>query len=277
MNNLLVKITPVLLSLSQVVSAQTFSTCNDFGHFDLYIEVDPPASDGGAFIIDAAGDFPVEAGTGKSVIPADFGDFAGGEHKTDDPGWVVGAGDMLDEEFLWFRALDSLRYWDKELQQWLTAPPDGERVRFFGATPPDVEVFGTPEEKAFYLEGTIWSSDGLSGPQEAPIEDFNGGIHAHFDFCVEAHDGDCTQPGSSATGSPSIGAYLIELQLFSKEVATNGMQQKYIDSQPIKVMLNNGLVAAECSAAIGALVLPDTVADDSTPLPAAGILIMTGP
>ena len=267
----------VLLILIQAVNAQTIDTCSDFGHFDLLIDVDPPASDGASFVVDSAGDFPVEAGTNNIIVPADLGDFPGGIHKTDDPGWLISAGNMLDNEILWFRALGSLRYWDNGNQQWLNTPPDGERVRYFGATPPDIVINGTAEEKAFYAEGTIWSSEGLTGPTEAPIEAFIGGIHAHLDFCLEASDGDCTQPSSSATGSPSTGAYLIELQFFSQEIAVNGVQQKYIDSQPVKVILNNGLVANECSAAIGALVLPDTVVDDSAPLPAAGILIMTGP
>lgn len=277
MKKLLVTSQLVLLILVQAVNAQSIDTCNDFGHFDLLIDVVPPASDGASFIIDSAGDFPVEAGTGNSIVPADLGDFPGGIHKTDDPGWLVASTDMLDSEILWFRALGSLRYWDNDNQQWLDTTPDSERVRYFGATPPDVVINGMPEEKAFYAEGTIWSSEGLSGPLEAPIEAFFGGIHAHLDFCLEAKEGDCTQPASSATGSPSVGAYLIQIQLFSKEVAANGVQQKYIDSPPVKVILNNGLVANECSAAIGALVLPEVVVDDSTPLPAAGVLILTAP
>jgi len=277
MKKVLLTLPFLLLTLPQMVSAQIINTCNDFGHFDLLIDVVPPASDGASFVIDSTGDFPVEAGTGNTIVPADLGDFPGGIHKTDDPGWLVAAGGLVANEILWFRALGALRYWDKDAQQWLNAPPEGERIRYFGATPPAVVISGTPQEKAFYAEGTVWSSEGLSGPIEAPIEAFIGGIHAHLDFCLEAGDGDCTQPGSSATGLPSTGAYLIKMQLFSKTVSGNGVQQKYIDSKPINVILNNGLVADQCGEAIGALVLPDTVVDESAPLPAAGILIMTGP
>jgi len=277
MKKVLLTLPFLLLTPPQMVSAQIINTCNDFGHFDLLIDVVPPASDGASFVIDSTGEFPVEAGTGNTIVPADLGDFPGGIHKTDDPGWLVAAGDLVANEILWFRALGALRYWDKDAQQWLNAPPDGERIRYFGATPPAVVISGTPQEKAFYAEGTIWSSEGLSGPIEAPIEAFIGGIHAHLDFCLEASDGDCTRPGSSATGQPSTGAYLIEMQLFSKAVAGNGVQQKYIDSKPVNVILNNGLIAEQCGEAIGALVLPDAVVDESAPLRAAGILIMTGP
>ena len=89
--------------------------------------------------------------------------------------------------------------------------------------------------------------------------------------------GDCTIEGIGHTGDPTVGAYLIEIQLFSQAVHSNGQQQKYIDSQPVKVLLNNGLVADECVSAIGSLTLPDSVVDSSPALPAAGVLIMTGP
>ena len=89
----------------QSANIQAITTCNDFGHFDLYINVDPPASDGGSLLIDSIEQFSVEASTGRTIVSANFGDFPGGPHKTDDPGWVVGAGDLLGGEFLWFRAL----------------------------------------------------------------------------------------------------------------------------------------------------------------------------
>lgn len=266
----------------QSANIQAITTCNDFGHFDLYINVDPPASDGGSLLIDSIEQFSVEASTGRTIVSANFGDFPGGPHKTDDPGWVVGAGDLLGGEFLWFRALGSLRFWDKEQQLWLDNPPNEERVRYFGAIPPEVVINGTAEENAYYAEGTIWSAEGLEGPLEAPIEQaadvtVGDAIHAHLDFCVEDSTGDCTIPQLGFTGSPAIGAYLIEIQIFSNAATENGLQQKYFDSPPVKILLNNGLVADECSAAIGALVIPNTVVDDSEALPAAGVLIMTGP
>lgn len=266
----------------QSANIQAITTCNDFGHFDLSINVDPPASDGGSLLIDSVEQFSVEASTGRTIVSANFGDFAGGPHKTDDPGWVVSAGNLLSGEFLWFRALGSLRFWDKEQQLWLDNPPNEERVRYFGAIPPEVVINGTDEDNAFYAKGTIWSAEGLEGPLEAPIEqaadvETGDAIHAHLDFCVEDNTGDCTIRRLGFTGSPAVGAYLIEIQIFSNAVTENGLQQKYFDSPPIKIVLNNGLVADECSAAIGALVVPDTVVDDSEALPAAGVLIMTGP
>ncbi len=105
------------------------------------------------------------------------------------------------------------------------------------------------------------------------------GLFSVLAFSVNAEGvmGDCTVPGIGHTGSPTVGAYLIEMQLFSDTVASNSEQQKYIDSPPVKVLLNNGLVADECGVAIGALTVPNSVIDRSAALPAAGILIMSGP
>ena len=250
-------------TITLISNAQNIATCNAFGHFDVIIDVDPAGADGASILIDESNTFPVESSTGRTIVPADFGDFAGGPHKTDDPGWVIKAGDFLGGEVLWFRALGSLRFWDKAEQRWQDDSPNGERVRLLGAIPPDILINGSAEDNAFYAESTLWSAAGLEGPSEAPIEqavDVTSGdaIHAHLDFCLEGKTsegviGDCTVPGIGHTGSPSVGAYLIEMQLFSKTIASNGEQQKYIDSPPVKVLLNNGLVANECSDAISAL------------------------
>jgi len=76
-------------------------------------------------------------------------------------------------------------------------------------------------------------------------------------------------------GNPATGVYLIEFQLFS--TAVSGLQQKYFDSPPILVALNRGLDRDAYNLAIDALTVLDIAIDDSAPLPAAGILIMTGP
>lgn len=256
-------------------NSQNFSTCDDFGHFDLFIDVEPPAQDGGRILINNDGRFPTVPGTGTTIVPADFGDFAGGPHRTDDPGWVINIGGFENDELLWFRALGAMQFWDREQQLWLNEPPSGERVRYFGIVPPDVQLSGTEEEQTFYSNGTIWTGEGFEGPVEGLIEPYVNGLHAHLDFCLEDGDQRCAEQSAAPTGSPAVGAYLIEMQLFSTALAANGTQQKYFDSDPVKVMLNNGLLADECNTAIDALI--SQVVDDSEPQPAAGVLIMSGP
>ena len=254
---------------------------NDFGHFDVFMDVVERGTDTPQLAVrrSTPGNtdfvYSLEAESRFLLIPGDFRDFGGGPHKTDDPGWVVEPGAFLANDVLRFRALGSLSFYDRQLGKWLSEPPAGERVRFFGAIPPDVFIGGDPAELAFYQQGTIWSSEGLEGPTESAIEQAasDGSIHTHLDFCVEDSTGDCSLPGIGNTGNPAVGAYMIELQLFSD--ATEGQNQpRYLDADPVKVILNNGLIADECEAAIGALSQRDTSPQDRTP--ASGILIIGG-
>ncbi|MEL7449722.1 MAG: hypothetical protein AAFN78_10965 [Pseudomonadota bacterium] len=270
------------LLLPAVAAAQT-ATCNDFGHFDVFVDVDANSTDSERLRIlrdnpfDPNASFPLDFESRSLLVPADFGDFGGGPHKTDDPGWVIETGNLAANELLWFRALGTLDFWNTATGQWQSAPPAGERLRFFGAIPPEVFLNGDPDELAFYQQGTIWSANGLEGPTESAIEQASGDgtIHSHLDFCIEDSTGDCSAPGIGQTGSPAVGAYLIELELFSDAVDANG-DPKYADSAPVKVVLNNGLVAEECAAAIEALTQPAADQGAERETPASGILILNG-
>lgn len=261
----------LLLSLVWAApSLALYETCNDFGHFDLAISATGTA-DQGQLVVDAQGQFPYNLNTLAKVVPADFGDFAGGPHKTDDPGWVVSPGQLAQGETLWFRARGHLHYWNPNTNLW-QAPPKGERVRYFGAIPTDVFLRNDPAELARYERGTIWSASGVEGPLESPIDQAaaNGAIHTHLDFCVEDASGDCARPGNGHTGKPSVGAYLIELELFA-----SGKSRSYRSTRAIQVLLNQGLKGTACAAAMAALVQRTQV--KAIPVPAAGVLIMNGP
>ncbi|MEM9057410.1 MAG: hypothetical protein AAGD86_08030, partial [Pseudomonadota bacterium] len=126
-----------------LAGAQT-ATCNDFGHFDVFIDVGTGGTDDERIRVRRDNPFapnaffPLAVADRSLVVPADFGDFGGGPHKTDDPGWVIETGNLDALELLWFRALGTLDFWDRTTGQWLSAPPAGERLRFFGAIPPEV-------------------------------------------------------------------------------------------------------------------------------------------
>lgn len=263
--------------LPTLVSAQ-LGNCN-FAPNDIHVDVcitvvDPPGPEGLTFVIDNDDNFRREAGSGYVIVESIFADGVGSDFQTDDPGWVVPTGQMLENEFIWFRARGSLEFWDVSQQRWLNAPPNGEQLRYLGNTPPDVQINGSPEELALYAAGTIWNQNGHEdGPTEAPIEPISGGeLHAHLDFCIEDGAGDCSV---NNFGSPTIGAYLIELEIFSKEQL--GGQDKYKASPPLKVLFNHGLGQTAYNEALAALTVADVIVDDSPALPAAGVLIMTGP
>jgi hypothetical protein len=247
---------------------------SDPSHFDAIVTVSPAASAGARITVDAAGTFPRDFVTQRVLIPANFGDFAGGPYKTDDPGWVVPVGQLLPGETLRYRALNRLLFWDRATQQWIAQVPRGETVRLFGEVPTEVILRNNPSELELYLHGTIWSVDGIAGPREAAIQaaDTAGGIHAHLDFCVQDSGGNCSQPGLGHSGTPTAGAYLIELQVFSS-VTVNGTA-KYRSSNPLFVVLNRGLSTSEFRQAIEARTNAPAVPNNKQ-LPAAGILIIS--
>lgn len=247
---------------------------SDPGHFDAIVSLTPPATSGARIEVDIANSFPRDFASKRVLVPANFGDFAGGPYKTDDPGWVVIAGGLLPGEALCYRALGQLQFWDNALQRWTTAAPRAETVRLFGEVPGEVLLRNDPAEIAHYQQGTVWTIDGLAGPREAVIQvaDSSGAVHAHLDFCVQDATGDCTLPGLGHSGAPSVGAYLIELQLFVAVV--EGGRAKYRSSNPLFIVLNRGLSTADFQRAVKSRTAPPPTVP-SQQLPAAGILILS--
>lgn len=288
----------LLVSPFSIAQSTIYQVCDNAGHTDVFVEINPPATDGAQIIaLSQSRDlfFP-KTENGTLIVPANVRDAPGGPNRTDDPGWVVNPGDLLGVldiretnpdavvgEFLWFRGRGSLRYWDPELDLWFDRPPAGERVRYFAGSIGGLNL--SEEEADAFSEGTVWTADGLQGQLEAPIEEARGTslgtaeIHAHLNFCLEDAEGDCTVETADLAGNPTVGGYLIEFELFSTAVTEVGnlTQQKYLDSLPIQVLISNGLTPEDCDKAVVALVEPEKVVDDSPAQPAAGILIMSGP
>ncbi|MEM7252498.1 MAG: hypothetical protein AAF493_13865 [Pseudomonadota bacterium] len=243
------------------------------GHFDVFLAIDPPTAAGGEILVDIENDFCEEFTTGDLVIFGDFNDFGGGPFFTDDPGWFMDPGNMIDGESLHYRALGALRFWDNTAKAWINTVPNGERVRLFGGAPLEIVLTGDRDLIESFEGGTVWTTAGLEGPIEAGVDlaDSVGGIHTHLDFCVEDGTGDCSE---RVFGAPSPGAYLIRLQLTSPENV--GTSAKYVDSGPILVALRHDLSTADFQEALDALTEAPTPAGNQPALPAAGILILSG-
>lgn len=247
-------------------------------HFDLYIETTPAAQTGARFQIDPDDSFPVDILSGRTVVPTNLSDIAGGPHLTDDPGWFIEPGFLIDGEDLRFRALGALSYWDPAVGIWQNTVPNGETVRIFGGVPSDIiaDLFADLDLFQFWLDGTIWSTDGIEGPPEAVIAETrsgdNGQVHSHLDFCIQDAGGDCP---SSIGGNPAAGAYRIELELFSSAQA--GTANKYVDSRPVMIVLGYELTPDQLQAAVDSLTQIPPSTQDVPQLPASGVLIMGGP
>lgn len=222
--------------------------------------------------------------TKEKIVPTTFGrpdipDY-NKPHKTDDPGWMMESDERWNNGVLWYRALGNLEYWSPETQAWGTPLPNGEKITLFGGIPADVLIDNDPEEIELYRNGTQWGAEGIQGPAEMVVEDIEGGIHIHKDFCITDAEGTCfsfTGSGrrrhdrASETGNPAAGAYRIKMQLFSDAKNEQG-QAIHQDSQPYFIVFRQNISENQFIMALNSLT--EAPENESKAVPATGILIM---
>lgn len=251
-------------------------------HFDICFEIDPPRSTNAKIQLDPTDGFTkIHYLTGRKIVTGDFGDFGGGPYETDDPGWVVAAGHLVEGEQMLYRILNPLQFWSIEQGDWLSSTPNNEAIRIFGVIPLEIILNGSEEEIAFYGSGTVISSNGVSGPTSLILDraDESGAVHSHVDFCLQDGASNCAlnkrdYDSSVRHGNPAVGAYMFEMQVFS-DVTVNSGDYKYQASDPFIIVLNQGLAATELNKAIAKLTTAPEVEDERVE-GAAGILIMSG-
>ncbi len=191
---------------------------------------------------------PIEAATDKRIFPVDFGDLAGGEFSTRNPGFQSVRNALLPNELLSYRALGKLKYWDPATSAWGDAPPN-IHVRLFGGLEASAEIRSDfsrcsgqllcfSENIVGFDGSTIFSGDGIHGSQELVVDitDANGILHTHLSFFLENQAGEA--------GGPE-GVYLIELQLISNA--------RHFPTDPFLVLFNAGIDPNEFGAALSAL------------------------
>ncbi len=183
-----------------------------------------PGLIGGRLVV--LNDAPTAWATGYKIFEGDFGDFAGGPFKTDDPGFDHQDGAFTPFTQLWYRGLGTLGFWNGSA--WATGPA--------GTSVTVEDALGS---KTFFSAAGVAVPDGAIGQFSAA-----GNIHQHLDFELV--------PGPM---SP-IGAYLITLQLTSRTAAgvTPG---PYLDSLPFHIVFNNGLGGDAFEASVMALAVPE--------------------
>lgn len=279
LNAIAALIVPLVLPGSLL--AQSDDPLADPGHFDVFIGVAGSPATGGRLIADVEGRFPIDAETRAPIVSTtlEVDTFRGqtfATYETDQPGWQILSGNIAPGETLRFRALGRLRYYDPATESWDHGVPNGERVTFFGAVPPEIAIGGDTDLIAPYLEGTKWTVEGLVGVEESAIEvaSGSGAIHSHLDFCVEDRTGDCTRVSAPTPGTPATGAYLVQMEFWMDEQLDG--EQKYVDSNPLLVAINNGMPVADFQAAVRKRVAPASDGDGVTPPPAGtAVLILS--
>ena len=214
-------------------------------HYDVRVDTSNGPVAGSKIGIDFYGDFdlagklPVDTQTGYKIFPGYFDDLEGGPRVTDDPGFQSFANTFKNGEEIHFRALGTLSYWDPNTGLWGEAA-SGATVTLYGAIPSDVWINymlnpGNATYAAqynYYAGGTVFSTNGISGPQTAAIDaaSQNGTFHSHLDWALSS--------------SAPAGAYLLTLQIWSPAME-NG-EQKYIDSDPFHVLFKSaGITQAQ--------------------------------
>jgi Dockerin type I domain len=194
------------------------------------------------------GTVPVEATTNKLIFPVDFGDLAGGDFSTRNPGFQSIRNALLPNELISYRASGRLKYWDPAVSIWIDAPQHVQ-IRLFGGLEASAEVLNDFaqcagqllcfSENSFGVDGsTVFTGNGIQGNPELVVDitSTSGILHTHLSFFLENTLGE--------SGGPS-GAYLIEMQLISNA--------RFFPSNPFLVLLNAGLESREFGAALFAL------------------------
>ncbi len=202
---------------------------------------------------------PIEGATGKMVFLSDFRDFSGGPNKTPNPGFQAVQNMLNPGELVRYRATGKLRYWGSTVGAWADAPGN-VRIKLAGGIDPATVITdynqcggqlfcfapGSSGQESF----TFFTGSGIGGKAEMIVDAANsqGSLHTHLNFFLESAVG--------VAGGP-IGAYLLELKVLSN--------QRSLASDPLYVLFNAGLSAADYSAAL--LDLVDTLPPPPPPPP----------
>ncbi|MDG2472379.1 MAG: hypothetical protein P8M71_04620 [Pseudomonadales bacterium] len=187
----------------------------------------------------------VDLTTGKFLFPAVFGTFSD-PRKTDQPGFQSLTNTFNPNDFLYYRAVGSLWFWNG--QTWVNETPDQEKIKI---------------RDVLYSDSTITDLD-VSNPLGAIAQiNENGSIHQHIDFFIE--------PGASA--DPAIGAYMIDIEFFATNTP-GGNLETHLSSDPVRIAFNYQMSESEFSDAINALTSPPELGTVSVPMPNGALFLL---
>jgi len=215
----------------------------------------------------SAHQLPTDSNNDRKIFLTDFGDLAGGENSTDDPGFQGLSGWLPSNILVKYRAVDALQKWHSESLGWHDAEPGGVQIRLFGGLNAET-VLSTdtshcnglllciPKEisQTVYNEAsTVFTGQGIEAAPSLIIDNTteNGALHAHLDWFLEN--------GSNTDEA----VYLLAMQLIS---------DGYEDSDPFYVLFNHGLSEVDLAKAIQMRMTPSVA---SVPIPATLPLFVT--
>jgi PEP-CTERM motif len=173
------------------------------------------------------------AANGATLFEGDFGDLIKGPYKTTTPGFNTY--DFAANTVVNYTAVGPVSFWDG--LSWTSAVPRNEYVLLEG---------NLGEETKWTSSGPTGDLTGLLG--QASADDHE--LHEHLAFSV----------ASTLGGTPSVGAYMVGLQLSAAG---------YTSSDPFYLVFNRGLTSENFEASVSALTTP-------VPEPSSVMLMLTG-
>ena len=197
--------------------------------------------------VDEAELVAIDATTGKFLFPAAFGTFSD-PSKTDQPGFQSLTNTFNANDFLYYRALGSLWFWNG--QAWVNEVTDQERVKI---------------QDVVYSYSIITDS-GVSSPLGAIAQiNGNGSLHQHIDFFIE----------NLGSGGPATGAYMIDMEFFGTDTPGSTFET-HLTSEPVRIVFNYQLDECTFNQAVSALTSPSTEinCDFSVPMPNGALFLL---
>lgn len=195
--------------------------------------------------VDEAELVAIDAATGKFLFPAAFGTFSD-PSKTDQPGFQSLTNTFDANNFLYYRAVGSLWFWNG--QAWVNEVADQERVKI----------------RDVVYSYSIITDSGVSSPLGAIAQiNGNGSLHQHIDFFIE----------NLGSGDPATGAYMIDIEFFGTDTP-GGTFETHLTSEPVRIAFNYQMSEAAFAQAINALTSQPEPEAVAVPMPNGALFLL---
>ena len=186
----------------------------------------------------------IDLTTGRFLYSANLGTFSN-PNTTDNPGFQSLANSFNPNDYIYYRAVGSLWFWNG--QAWVNNVNDQERIRI----------------RDVVYSNSFVTADGVSNPEGAIAQiNGNGSIHQHIDFFIE----------NLSSSDPATGAYMIDIEIFATNTP-GGSLETHLSSDPVRIAFNYQMSETEFNDAIDALTSQSDLDTVSVPIP-NGILFL---
>lgn len=187
----------------------------------------------------------IDLTTGKFLYPSAFGTFSNPK-TTDNPGFQSLANTFNPNDYIYYRAVGSLWFWNG--QAWVGNVVDQERVK----------IRDVVYSSSYVTENGVNNSEGAIAQISG-----SGSIHQHIDFFIE----------NLGSADPATGAYMIDIELFATNTP-GGSLETHLSSDPVRIAFNYQMSESEFTDAINALTSPPELGTVSVPMPNGALFLL---